>query len=78
MAFNIILIIGIMLAAGAVVVALVRGLYYFAQSNDARLNGATSAELFQKQNQMMFARVKFQAIAVILLVVLGMVAAASR
>jgi Hypoxia induced protein conserved region len=75
MFLNIILIIGILLAAGAVVIALIRGLYYFAQSNDARLNGDTSAELLQKQNQMMFARVKYQAIAVILLVVLGMVAA---
>jgi predicted RND superfamily exporter protein len=75
MAFNIILIIGILLAAGAVVFALIRGLYYFAQSNDARLNGETGTELLQKQNQMMFARVKYQAITVILLVVLGMVAA---
>ncbi len=72
---NFLLIIGILLAAGAVVIALVRGLYYFAQTNDARLNGATTAELHAKQNKMMFARVKFQAIAIILVVILGMVAA---
>jgi hypothetical protein len=63
------------LACGAVVFALVRGLFYFANTNDARLNGATTAELHAKQNKMMFARVKFQAIAVILLVILGVVAA---
>ncbi len=72
---NAFLIIGILLAAGAVVFALVRGLYYFAQTSDNRLDGVTTAELHAKQNKMMFARVKFQAIAVILLVILGMVAA---
>ena len=72
---NYVLIIGIFVAAAAVVTALVRGLFYFAQTNDARLNGATTAELHAKQNKMMFARVKYQAIAVILLVILGMVAA---
>jgi tRNA(Arg) A34 adenosine deaminase TadA len=75
---NIILILGIIFCAGAVVVALVRGLFYFANTNDARRNGATIGELHAKQNAMMFARVKFQAIAVILLVILGMVAAGSR
>ena len=64
------LIAMIVLAAGAVVYALVRGLIAFAnmQPDDVDSDGITASH--KKQNEMMFARVKYQAIAVILVVIL--------
>jgi len=60
------LILLIVLAAGAVVVALVRGLIAFAnmQPDDVDADGITRSH--KKQNEMMFARVKYQAIAIVL------------
>ncbi|APG62134.1 hypothetical protein LPB140_04175 [Sphingorhabdus lutea] len=65
-----ILIIGIILAAGAVVFALVRGLHAFANMdvNDVDENGIPKG--LEKQNGMMFARVKWQAITVIMIAAL--------
>lgn len=67
-------VILIILAAGAVVFALVRGLIAFANvdPNDVDENGV--AKSYKKQNDMMFARVKYQAIAVILVALMILVA----
>ena len=66
------LIILIVLAAVAALVSLIRGIISFLQTTEAELkSGADGPSLSsQKQNKMMFARVSFQAIAVILCVML--------
>ena len=71
---NYILILMIVAAAGAVVYALVRGLIAFAnmEPGDVDADGITASH--KKQNEMMFARVKYQAIAVVLVVILLVVA----
>ena len=65
-----ILILMIIAAAGAVVYALVRGLIAFAnmEPGDIDADGITASH--KKQNEMMFARVKYQAIAIGLVVLL--------
>ena len=65
-----VLILMIVAAAGAVVFALVRGLIAFAnmEPDDVDADGITASH--KKQNEMMFARVKYQAIAIVLVVVL--------
>jgi|TARA_R100001244_G_scaffold86820_4_gene66387 Na+(H+)/acetate symporter ActP len=65
-----ILILMIIAAAGAVVYALVRGLIAFAnmEPGDVDADGITASH--KKQNEMMFARVKYQAIAIVLVVLL--------
>jgi hypothetical protein len=73
---SIIVIIAIVLAMGAVLYALIRGLVSFLQTTEADLKGEGTSDMHLMQNKMMFARVKYQAIAVILLVILGMFAAA--
>jgi hypothetical protein len=69
-----ILILMIVAAAGAVVYALVRGLIAFAnmEPGDVDADGITASH--KKQNEMMFARVKYQAIAIVLVVILLAVA----
>lgn len=74
---NYLFIIAILGAAGMVVFALVRGLIAFVQTNDAAKNGEDLMAMHHKQNQMMFARVKWQAIVIVLLIVFGMIAAGS-
>ena len=71
---NYVLIILIVLTAGAVVVALVRGLIAFAnmKPDDVDSEGVTASH--KKQNEMMFARVKYQAIAVVLVALLLLLA----
>jgi hypothetical protein len=68
------IILLIIAAAGAVVFALVRGLHAFAnmQPNDLDDNGVPKS--LAVQNKMMFARVKWQAIAVLLVVALLVIA----
>ncbi len=73
---SIIVILAIVLAMGAVLYALIRGLVTFLRTTEADLKGEGTSEMHLMQNKMMFARVKYQAIAVILLVILGMFAAA--
>lgn len=65
----------IIIAAGLVLFSLARGLYYFAKASDSVANGDGPSAMHLKQNQMMFARVKWQAITIILLVIVGLVAA---
>ncbi|ATW02596.1 hypothetical protein C8024_16355 [Sphingopyxis sp. BSNA05] len=69
-----ILILMIIAAAGAVIYALVRGLIAFAnmEPGDVDAEGVTASH--KKQNEMMFARVKYQAIAIVLVVILLAVA----
>ena len=69
-----ILILLIVLAAGAVVFALVRGLIAFVnmEPDDVDADGITTS--YKRQNEMMFARVKYQAIAVVLAALLLLLA----
>lgn len=69
-----ILILLIVLMAGAVVFALVRGLIAFVnmEPDDVDADGITASH--KKQNEMMFARVKYQAIAVALVALLLLLA----
>ncbi|HEY9092419.1 HIG1 domain-containing protein [Parasphingorhabdus sp.] len=69
-----VLIILILIAAGAVVYALARGLVAFAnmKPDDVDADGVTASH--KKQNQMMFARVKYQAIAIVLVALLILIA----
>lgn len=69
-----ILILLIVLAAGAVVFALVRGLIAFVnmEPDDVDADGITASH--KRQNEMMFARVKYQAIAVALVALLLLLA----
>lgn len=67
---NILLILLLIVALGFVVFAVVRGLHAFAnmKPNDLDENGVPKSLVMQ--NKMMFSRVKWQAIAVILVVIL--------
>ncbi len=70
---KIILVPVILIAMGFVVVSLVRGIAAFLQSTKLDLesdktSGPTAMQL--RQNDMMFARIKYQALAVIVVVVL--------
>jgi Hypoxia induced protein conserved region len=67
-----VLVILIVLAAIAALISLIRGIVAFLQTTEAELkSGATGPSISsQKQNKMMFARVGFQAVAVILCVLL--------
>jgi Hypoxia induced protein conserved region len=69
---NTFLVILIVLAAIAALVSLVRGIVAFLQTTEADLkSGATGPSAASaKQNKMMFARVGFQALAVLLCVAL--------
>lgn len=71
---QILLILAVVAAAGLVLFALARGLYHFSQGHRASLDG-TVHENQVMQNKMMMARVKWQAITVILLVLIGFFAA---
>ena len=72
---NAILIIGVVVAAALVLAALARGLFHFTRSHQAMLDG-TLKENQMMQNRMMMARVKWQAITILLLVLIGIFAAA--
>ena len=67
---NSLLIILLLIAMGFVVFAVVRGLRAFAnmQPNDIDENGVPKSLVIQ--NKMMFSRVKWQAIAVLLVVII--------
>jgi hypothetical protein len=66
---EILLILLVVGAAGLVLFSLARGLYYFSRGHRAAENGTASDNL-KMQNKMMFARVKWQAITIMLLVVI--------
>ncbi|MDZ3831793.1 MAG: HIG1 domain-containing protein [Sphingopyxis sp.] len=71
---QIILVLAVVVAAGFVLFSLARGLFYFSQGHRAALEG-TVEENQLMQNKMMMARVKWQAITIILLVLVGVLAA---
>jgi len=64
------LVVLIVIAAGAVVFALVRGLHAFANMRPAEVDENGIPKSLHVQNKMMFARVKWQAITILLIVVL--------
>lgn len=69
---NAFLVIIIVLLAIMVVVSLVRGIVAFLQTTKVDLeNGSeNSVELQMKQNQAMFARIKYQALAIVVVGIL--------
>jgi hypothetical protein len=71
---NILLILGVVVAAGFVLFSLARGLFYFSQGHKAQMDG-TAQENQVMQNKMMMSRVKWQAITIILIVLIGLLAA---
>jgi hypothetical protein len=70
------IILAIIIASGFVLFSLVRGLIYFAQTSDNLTNGTGPSQGHLMQNKMMFARVKWQAITILLLVAIGALASA--
>lgn len=73
---NILLIIGVVVAAGFVLFSLARGLFYFSQGHQAVIDGKVEENQVM-QNKMMMSRVKWQAITIILIVLIGLLAAGS-
>lgn len=73
---QILLVLAVIVAAGLVLFALARGLYYFAQGHRAATEGDVHRNQVM-QNRMMMARIKWQAITIILLVLIGLFAAGS-
>jgi hypothetical protein len=75
---SVFLILLLVVAMGFVVLAVVRGLHAFAnmEPNDVDENGIPKSLV--KQNQMMFSRIKWQAIAIGLVVILLLGKAASN
>jgi hypothetical protein len=73
---QILLVLAVVVAAGLVLFSLARGLFYFAQGHRAALDGKVEENQLM-QNRMMMARIKWQAITVILLVLIGALAAGS-
>lgn len=70
---NTILVIALILAMGATLFALIRGIISFLQTTKEELNtpegsGPSPARL--KQNQMMMKRIMFQAVAIIIVAIL--------
>ncbi|WAT17347.1 HIG1 domain-containing protein [Aurantiacibacter sp. MUD11] len=69
---NTILVILIAVLAIMVVVSLVRGIVAFLQTTkvDLETGGENSKLLMEKQNKAMFARIKYQALAIVVVAVL--------
>ena len=72
---NTVLVIVIVLLAVMVVVSLVRGIVAFMQSTklDLESGGERIHEMQLRQNKMMFARIKYQALAIVVVAVLLMI-----
>ena len=72
---NTVLVIVIVLLAIMVVVSLVRGIVAFMQSTklDLESDGDRATQMQLRQNQMMFARIKYQALAIVAVAVLLMI-----
>lgn len=71
---NTLLVIVIVVLAIMVVVSLVRGIVAFMQSTklDLESDGDRVTEMQLRQNKMMFARIKYQALAILVVVLLMM------
>lgn len=72
-AMNTIIILAIVALAVMVLVSLVRGLIAFIQMTEEDLNTPGVGRSHQMQNKMMFARVKYQAMAIVAVSVLMLV-----
>ena len=72
---NTVLVIVIIGLAIMVVVSLVRGIVAFLQSTklDLESDGDRAREMQLRQNKMMFARIKYQALAVVVVAILLMI-----
>jgi hypothetical protein len=72
---NTVLVIVIVVLAIMVVVSLVRGIVAFMQSTklDLESDGDRATQMQLKQNQMMFARIKYQALAIVAVAILLMI-----
>lgn len=72
---NTFLIILLVIFAIMAVVSLVRGIVAFLQTTkvDLESGGENSKELMERQNKAMFARIKYQALAIVVVAVLLMV-----
>jgi uncharacterized membrane protein SpoIIM required for sporulation len=74
---NTLLVIVLIVAVVFVVVSLVRGIIAFLQSTKLDLENPDEAERARamqlKQNRMMFARIKYQALAVVIVAILLMI-----
>ncbi|KRA80501.1 HIG1 domain-containing protein [Altererythrobacter sp. Root672] len=72
---NTVLIVVLILAMIWVVISLVRGIAAFLQSTklDLENDGDRVKEMQLRQNKMMFARIKYQALAIVVVVILMMV-----
>ena len=72
---NTVLVIAIVLLAVMVVVSLVRGIVAFLQSTklDLEAGGDRVHEMQLRQNKMMFARIKYQALAIVVVAILLMI-----
>ena len=64
------IIILLVLAMGATVFALIRGIVAFLRATEADLNGTGPSVSAQKQNKAMMMRVTFQGVAVLLVALL--------
>lgn len=72
MAMNYVLVPALIILMGLVLFALVRGLVAFLQMTEEDLKNPGVGRSHEMQNKMMFARVKYQALAVIVLALLLM------
>ena len=72
---NTLLVIVLVIAAAWVVISLVRGIVAFLQSTklDLESDGDRAREMQLRQNKMMFARIKYQALAVVVVMILLMI-----
>lgn len=70
------LIIAVIIFAGGAAYALIRGLLAFAQMGEDISSDIGRNQSFQKQNGFMFARVKWQALAIVAVVIIAGVAGA--
>ena len=72
---NTVLVIVIVGLVIMVVVSLVRGIVAFMQSTklDLESDGDRATEMQLKQNRMMFARIKYQALAIVVVAILLMI-----
>ena len=72
---NTLLVIVLVVAVAWVVISLVRGIVAFLQSTklDLESDGDRAREMQLRQNKMMFARIKYQALAVVVVAILLMI-----
>ena len=72
---NTLLVIVIVVLAIMVIVSLVRGIVAFLQSTklDLESDGERATQMQLMQNKMMFARIKYQALAIVVVAILMMI-----